>query len=239
MRNIMIDIVGYAAANPLISAVVALVVIVGGVYVGKKYIKLGGKTEPTPDPEPIPDPVYTGVEIKTADFFGNGSFTAAVFDPAAWEKALGGKGKFEYRVWGDNENLYTVLVKTKDGLVYSKTCMYRLGDNTVVTTVKAGTDPFFPKQKTVMEQYNEMWVSPSPYKYMMTEFNRVDVNLCIVFGPTKGIDNYAKYKAEDVEIVGYVKNLLPLALANAQKEPVELQRVGCRQIFAALFNYKV
>lgn len=256
----MVDIIGYAAANPIITVIVALVLVVALFYIAKRFgfdpkeilqfikefLANMKADDPEPNPEPEPTPVTPiGVEIKTADFFGRGVFTAAVITPLAWEAALGGKGKFEYRMWSDNEALYTVLVNTKDGLIFSTQCMYRLTDNTIVTIVKAGTDPFFPKpEKTMIERYNEMWNGvdgkpPAPCKYMMDEFNRLDVNLCIVFGPVIGLDKYAKYQAGDASTISYVENMLSTALDSAQRDPIDAQRAGCRKIFAVLFNFSV
>lgn len=257
----MVDIIGYATANPIVTIIVALVLVVALFIIAKRfgfdpkevlqYIKefiaslksSGDNPTPGPTPDPTPDPIITppGVEIKTADFFGRGVFTAAVMKPDVWESALGGHGKFEYRNWGDNEALYTILIVTKDGLVASSNCMYRLADNTVITVAGKGTDPFFPKNpKTVMEEYNEMRASATPYKYMFSEFgNRLDMKFIITFGPAVGMEKYALYQAGDPSVVGYVNNYMDMAMENAMKIPVEVQYEVCRDIFAVLFNYDV
>lgn len=113
------------------------------------------KKEDTPTPEPEPDdpidpyvppepptppqPNWEGVEIKKADFFGRGEFTAAVIaNPIVWKN---GGGNIEVRTPRDDESLYDIVCVSTQGYYYWESQgRYRLEDNTVIALV---ADPFW------------------------------------------------------------------------------------------------
>lgn len=198
---------------------------------------------PAPVPAPTPNPMNpAGVSIQTGNFFGNGSFTAAVIDPRTWKN---GGGKYEIRTWGDYEPLYTILVISSGGYLYNNQAMYRLADNTVVTI---SPDPFQIEPKPTPPDYWKLWAeiaaAEKPLKYYVERYgakaqNQVLFKLEIVFGVnTAGTqDMYNKYLAGNAAVKAYVDiddpntASLSMAVRNGYDLPREVQAGKAKDLF--------
>lgn len=156
----------------------------------------------------------------------------------AWEASVPKEKRFEYRQWGDNEPLYTILMP--DGS-YNKNSMYRLNvdngrpANTVVTLVLEGIDPLTGYVPNTQDMWDEIKASDKP---IYTFLDKMDVYEALAQRPQEdpvlyelefqnglvlGEEKYNAYKAGDAGVTSDVKNVLPLFIANVEASDVKQQ----------------